>query len=172
MSNGIFFHNDCWNNGHNNHNNTFKSSNIILHLMFGINQKTKITKKLKNKTIYGGFWVRMLAGIIDFVILWVIYLILLFIPIFGWIIGLFASWLYFAVQHSSSKQATLGMRALDLKIADENLNKISFWRASGNYFVSYISGLILFIGFLMIAFTKRKQGLHNLVSRTVFLRAK
>jgi len=134
--------------------------------------KNKNYKKLKNKTIYGGFWVRMLAGIIDFVILWVIYLILLFIPIFGWIIGLFASWLYFAVQHSSSKQATLGMRALDLKIADENLDKISFWRASGNYFVSYISGLILFIGFLMIAFTKRKQGLHNLVSRTVFLRAK
>ena len=62
--------------------------------------------------------------------------------------------------------------SLDIKITDEKLSKISFWRASGNYFVSYFSGLLLFIGFIMIAFTSRKQGLHNFISRIVCIRDK
>ena len=134
--------------------------------------KNKPYKKPNKKKIYAGFWVRLIAGIIDLVILWVIYLILAFIPIIGWIFSIFVSWLYFAIQHSSSKQATLGMKALDIKITDEKLSKISFWRASGNYFVSYFSYLLLFIGFIMIAFTSRKQGLHNFISRTVCIRDK
>ena len=134
--------------------------------------KNKPYKKLSSKKIYAGFWVRLIAGIIDFVVLWFIYLILMIIPIIGWIFSLFVSWLYFAIQQSSSKQATLGMRALDIKITDEKHGKISFWRASGNYFVVYFSGLLIFIGFLMIAFTSRKQGLHNFISRTLCIRAK
>ena len=134
--------------------------------------KNKPYKKLSSKQIYAGFWVRLIAGIIDFVVLWVIYLILMIIPIIGWIFSLFVSWLYFSIQQSSSKQATLGMRALDIKITDEKHGKISFWRASGNYFVVYFSGLLIFIGFLMIAFTTRKQGLHNIISRTLCIRAK
>ncbi len=134
--------------------------------------KNKPYKKLSSKQIYAGFWVRLVAGIIDFVVLWVIYLILMIIPIIGWIFSLFVSWLYFSIQQSSSKQATLGMRALDIKITDEKHGKISFWRASGNYFVVYFSGLLIFIGFLMIAFTTRKQGLHNIISRTLCIRAK
>ena len=134
--------------------------------------KNKPYKKLTSKQIYAGFWVRLIAGIIDFIILWVIYIILMIIPIIGWIFSLFVSWLYFAIQQSSSKQATLGMRALDIKITDEKQGKISFWRASGNYFVVFFSGLLIFIGFLMIAFTSRKQGLHNFISRTLCIRAK
>jgi len=49
---------------------------------------------------------------------------------------------------------------------------IGFWRATGNYLVIGISILILFIGIFMIAFTLKKQGLHNLVSRTIHLKDK
>ena len=129
--------------------------------------KNKPYKKLSNKTHYAGFWYRFLAGLIDYIILSVVSFILVFIPIIGWILSIPLYWLYFAVQHSSSKQATIGMRACDIKITDENHNKISFWRATGNYFVSALSGLFLFIGFLMIAFTGRKQGFHNIISRTL-----
>ena len=55
---------------------------------------------------------------------------------------------------------------------DENLDKIGFWRATGNYLVVGISVMILFIGLIMIGFTSRKQGLHNLVSRTIHLKDK
>ena len=127
-------------------------------------------KKLSKKQIYAGFWQRILAGIIDLIILIVIEIILIFIPVIGWILSLFVTWLYFAIQHSSTKQATFGMRALDIKITDENHNKIGFWRATGNFYLTVISTLIIFIGFLMIAFTSRKQGFHNLISRTLCIR--
>ena len=129
-------------------------------------------KKLSKKQIYAGFWQRFLAGIIDSIILIVIEVILIFIPIIGWILSLFVTWLYFAIQHSSTKQATFGMRALDIKITNENHGKIGFWRATGNFYLTVISALVFFIGFLMIAFTSRKQGFHNLISRTLCIKIK
>ena len=129
-------------------------------------------KKLSKKQIYAGFWQRLLAGIIDSIILIVIEVILIFIPIIGWILSLFVTWLYFAIQHSSTKQATFGMRALDIKITNENHGKIGFWRATGNFYLTVISALVVFIGFLMIAFTSRKQGFHNLISRTLCIKIK
>tara|TARA_B000000475_G_C15881949_1_gene400858 strand:- start:274 stop:765 length:492 start_codon:yes stop_codon:yes gene_type:complete len=134
--------------------------------------KKKNYKKIPKNKIYAGFWHRFLAYLIDFIILAVIYFVLTLIPIIGWIIGIFFGWLYFAIQHSSSKRSTLGMRALDITINDENLDKIGFWRATGNYLVVGISIIILFIGVIMIGFTSRKQGLHNLVSRTIHLKEK
>ena len=129
-------------------------------------------KKLSKKQIYAGFWQRLLAGIIDSIILIVIEVILILIPIIGWILSLFVTWLYFAIQHSSTKQATFGMRALDIKITNENHGKIGFWRATGNFYLTVISALVVFIGFLMIAFTSRKQGFHNLISRTLCIKIK
>ena len=134
--------------------------------------KNNSYKKISKKQIYAGFWQRFLAGIIDLIILIVIEIILIFIPIIGWILSLFVTWLYFAIQHSSTKQAKFGMRALDIKITDENHDKIGFWRATGNFYLTVISALIIFIGFLMIAFTSRKQGFHNLISRTLCIKIK
>ena len=134
--------------------------------------KKRNYKKIPKNKIYAGFWHRFLAYLIDFIILAVIYFVLTLIPVIGWIIGIFFGWLYFAIQHSSSKRSTLGMRALDITINDENLDKIGFWRATGNYLVVGISVMIIFIGLIMIGFTSRKQGLHNLVSRTIHLKDK
>ena len=134
--------------------------------------KKKEYKKLSKNQIYAGFWFRFLAGLIDWVILTIISMILVFVPIIGWILNIFLYWLYYAIQHSSAKQATFGMRALDIKITDEKQKKISFWRATGNLYVSSLSALLLFIGYIMIAFTSRKQGLHNFISRTLVLKAK
>tara|TARA_Y100000590_G_scaffold199091_1_gene226148 strand:+ start:143 stop:634 length:492 start_codon:yes stop_codon:yes gene_type:complete len=144
---------------------------IALILCLTLIKKTNYKKPLKN-TIYAGFWYRFLAGIIDWILLIVISIVLALIPIIGWILSIFLYWLYFAIQHSSSHQATLGMRALDIKICNEKHDKIGFWRASGNYFVCTLSYLLLFIGFFMIGFTSRKQGLHNFISRTLCLKTK
>jgi len=150
----------------------FLSPALIALILCLILIKKNEYKKLSKNHIYAGFWYRFLAGLIDYILIAIISIILVFIPIVGWILNIFVSWLYFAIQHSSSKQSTLGMRALDIKITDELGKKISFWRATGNYFVSGLSGLLLFIGFFMIAFTSRKQGLHNLVSRTLCIKTK
>ena len=151
---------------------SFFSPTIIALVLCLILIKKKHYKKPNRNKIYAGFWYRFLGGLIDYIILAIISIILAFIPIVGWILMIFLYWLYFAIQHSSKSQATLGMKALDIKIYSENLGKIGFWRASGNYFVSSLSALLLFIGFFMIGFTARKQGLHNFISRTIYLKDK
>lgn len=144
---------------------------------------------------YAGFWRRFAALIIDGLILGVVQMILLtpllaflglgaatadtledtggfiaavmgatFLTIFAvWIAG----WLYFALMESSSKQATLGKMALSIKVTDLSGNRISFGRATGRYFGKIVSGIILYIGFIMAAFTEKKQALHDMMASSL-----
>ena len=127
--------------------------------------KKKDYKKLPVKKRYAGFWWRVLAGLIDNIILAIISVALSFMG--APFIGFFIYWLYFVILQSSEKRSTLGMRACDIKIHDEHFKRLGFWRLTGRYFATGLSGIILLIGFFMIAFTKRKQGLHDLVARTI-----
>jgi len=49
-------------------------------------------------------------------------------------------------------------------------NRIGFGRATGRYFGTFISGLILLIGFLMAAFTEKRQALHDMMASTLVVR--
>ena len=79
------------------------------------------------------------------------------------------AWLYFAVCESSSWQATLGKLAMGIRVVDLKGDRISFMRATGRYFAKILSGMILCIGYLMVAFTERKQGLHDMIAGTLVL---
>lgn len=82
---------------------------------------------------------------------------------------LVVGWLYFALCESSSWQASVGKLALGIRVTDLNGARISFGRALGRYGGKLISGMILCIGFLMVAFTQRKQGLHDMLANTLVL---
>jgi uncharacterized RDD family membrane protein YckC len=151
----------------------------------------------KNKNIrYAGFWIRCVAAIIDSLIVSLATFLIFAIvmgatsssPMFieNWekasheagggiwlsinLMPIVISWLYYALQYSSKVQATLGMRAVGLKIAGYDYHRISFARATGRHFAEILSTLTLGIGYLMIAFTKKKQGLHDFVAKTYILR--
>jgi Tfp pilus assembly major pilin PilA len=72
---------------------------------------------------------------------------------------------------SSSRQATLGKMALGIKVTSAEGERISFLRATGRYFATILSGLILMIGYLLAAFTQRKQALHDMIAGTLVVRA-
>ena len=57
--------------------------------------------------------------------------------------------------------------AMDIIVTDLHGNRVSFGRATGRYFAKIISSIILFIGYLMIAFTEKKQGLHDIIAETL-----
>ncbi|MEO7324222.1 MAG: RDD family protein [Dokdonella sp.] len=76
-------------------------------------------------------------------------------------------WLYFALQESSAAQATLGKRAMGIKVTDDYGRRIGFGRASGRFFGKIISGLILYIGFMLAGWTARKQALHDMIAGTM-----
>lgn len=78
-------------------------------------------------------------------------------------------WLYFALCESSAWQATPGKRVLGLRVTDLEGRRLGFARATGRYFGKLLSAFFLCIGFLMVAWTQRKQGLHDLLAQTLVL---
>jgi uncharacterized RDD family membrane protein YckC len=86
------------------------------------------------------------------------------------ILLIFGSWLYEAFMESSSYQATLGKMIFGMKVTDLNGNRISFERATGRHFAKWLSAITLFIGYIMVGLTERKQGLHDLVAGTLVRR--
>ena len=95
--------------------------------------------------------------------------------IFGSVAGLIMvivilGWLYFALMESSKSQATLGKMALGLKVTDLEGNPISFARATGRYFGKIISGMILYIGYILAGLTEKKQALHDIIAECLVIR--
>jgi uncharacterized RDD family membrane protein YckC len=92
-------------------------------------------------------------------------IISLYFIIFG--VAALSGWLYFALMESSAKQGTIGKMALGIKVTDLNGNRISFGRATGRFFGKIISGMILYIGFIMAGFTDKKQAMHDMIAGTL-----
>jgi uncharacterized RDD family membrane protein YckC len=125
-------------------------------------------------TAYAGFWRRVGGLLIDSILLSVV-LTPLYLALRDQLATWSAlqtgvTWLYFALMESSTRQATLGKMAMGIVVTDMDGNRIGFGRATGRYFAKIISGLILGIGYLMAAFTRRKQGLHDLIVGTLVLK--
>ena len=142
---------------------------------------------------HGGFWLRLAAAIIDTIItqlgLTIIGVIIgIFVGIFmgaagspmgdiemiaggiGYAIGIIGQWLYFTIFEISGWMATPGKKILGLQVTDLNGQKIGFGRANGRYWGKIVSALILMIGFIMIAFTDKKQGLHDIMAGTLVIK--
>ncbi len=81
-----------------------------------------------------------------------------------------AAWLYFALMESSSRQATLGKMLVGIMVTDLDGGRISFGRATGRHFAMILSALTCYIGFVMAAFTERKQALHDMIAGTLVVR--
>jgi uncharacterized RDD family membrane protein YckC len=148
---------------------------------------------------YGGFWIRLAAWLIDTVILGVVQTILnvtLFHPpmaappmitpgsdpmaVLGPMMGMIGlsmllgtamQAVYFTLFWGAFG-ATPGMLALGLKVVRPSGAPISYVRALGRYFGTVLSGLILGIGYLMIAFDSEKRGLHDMICDTRVIRTR
>jgi uncharacterized RDD family membrane protein YckC len=133
-------------------------------------------------TTYAGFWRRVVAVIIDGLILSVVTVPLTLAVGAGDTyaeaarssaassVSAVVTWLYYALMESSARQATLGKMALGIIVTDIEGRRIGFGKATGRHFAKILSALILGIGFLMVAFTQRKQGLHDILAGTLVIR--
>lgn len=74
---------------------------------------------------------------------------------------------YFALQESSVHQATLGKRALGIKVTTLDGRRLTVAHALGRWAAAAVSYFTFYIGFLMAAFTERKQALHDLMVGTL-----
>jgi len=134
---------------------------------------------------YAGFWTRFGAFIIDGILLGVAgavvgFIIGLFVGIsgadlevgqtFAVLVGIALGIAYYVVMESSARQATVGKLALGIKVTDMQGNRITPGKAAVRYFSKILSGIILLIGYIMAAFTERKQALHDIIAGTLVVR--
>lgn len=75
--------------------------------------------------------------------------------------------LYFSWMHSSANQASLGKMAVGIKVVRTDGQRITFWRAFGRYFAYMLGGFTLGIGYVIAAFTERKQAMHDMICDTL-----
>ena len=134
---------------------------------------------------YSTFWTRLLAFIVDQVILSVVVYFIAYYPCAGddsyfcqfryiqanaYFYGILINWLYNAILECSSYQGSIGKILVGLKVTDINGERVSFVQASIRHFSKIVSGLILGIGYLFIFFTKKKQALHDLMANTLVVK--
>lgn len=142
---------------------------------------------MQNKVIYGGFWVRFLAALMDSIVIsaLVSFIMLMFGRRYGIfnldinstspitsngesIITTIFQWAYniFMIRYYG---ATLGKMVMKLKVVGDgkelDLPRIVIRETIGKF----ISGIILGIGYLMVAWDKRKQGLHDKIAGTLVI---
>jgi uncharacterized RDD family membrane protein YckC len=133
---------------------------------------------------YAGFWIRFAAAILDRLILFLIFSLVDILALTTFLyspsivegvsvyrltvlsLQLLIDLFYSCCFLSSSWMATPGMKAVGIKIVDYNFEQISFGRAIGRFFWEIISAVIVFIGFIMIAFNPKKQGFHDKIANT------
>jgi uncharacterized RDD family membrane protein YckC len=155
---------------------------------------------LPSRQIYAGFWIRVGAKLIDGLLLYIFNLLttgallLAFgMPLIrtptgqepnaeamGWFLGAYCA--AFVIQFLASMAynvwflkrfgATPGKMALRLKVVRTDGSPLTTGRAFGRFFGDMLSGMVLFVGYLLVAFDDvEKRALHDHLCDTRVIRA-
>lgn len=75
--------------------------------------------------------------------------------------------LYAPLMESSRRQATVGKMVMGLQVRTVDMDRVSFLRAFMRNLAEVLCVLTLTLGYLVCLFTKRRQALHDLLTKTV-----
>jgi uncharacterized RDD family membrane protein YckC len=145
--------------------------------------------------VYAGFWIRVGAMLIDQLILCAVVALLAFIGVLvlapslsksgaapeaalavmsivigvGYLLLIGGSACYEAFFVARSG-ATIGKKALGLKVVMQDGGPVSLGRAFGRFFAKMLSAIPLDLGFIMVGFDAEKRGLHDYICSTRVIR--
>ena len=126
-----------------------------------------------------GFWLRVVAFIVDYALLLFVLAAMLTgaMSVGGEELAVPAYWLwlvvgffYWPVLESTAWRATVGKKMLGLVVGDVDGGGLNFVRSLLRNLAKIISSIPFGIGYLMAAFTARKQALHDLITKAVVMR--
>lgn len=140
--------------------------------------------------VYAGFWRRFAANVIDSCAIGLITLPVtlpmmfaagiagdhggeaavfgsLFVQLALQLFAFFVTIAWFTGFHASRWMASPGKLAVGIKVVRRDGQCLNFGRSLGRGFAYYLSYFTLYIGFLIAAFTQRKQALHDLICDTL-----
>jgi uncharacterized RDD family membrane protein YckC len=78
--------------------------------------------------------------------------------------------LYYTFLESSKLQGSIGKLAMGIKVTDMEGQRISIGKAFLRSIGKLISQTIMYIGYIMAAFTEKKQGLHDIIAGTLVVK--
>jgi len=137
--------------------------------------------------VYGGFWRRAAALILDSCVLFfplATLRVILGLDMMGewkpdstawWIsswLEVAIGWLYGALMIAGPGRGTLGLQVMDLHVARLHGERVTFARATWRWAAQFLTLMTLGVGYLMQLFTPRRQTLHDLASGTVVVRTR
>jgi uncharacterized RDD family membrane protein YckC len=145
--------------------------------------------RLPGAVRYGGFWIRVVAIVIDSIVLYVVALVgfgLLTLFRFDWaslvrptpditrllalegglgLVNLAAAAVY-DTWMVGRYGATLGKLACQMRIVMNDGGKLTYGRALGRHFAKYLSSFTLGIGYIMAGIDEEKRALHDRICDT------
>jgi uncharacterized RDD family membrane protein YckC len=133
---------------------------------------------------YVGFWLRVVAALIDTVLL-----LLICVPIvtlvygeeywtspemlagpadflINWVLPAVAVLLFWIYRQATPGKMAVGARIVDARTGE----RPSTGQLIGRYFAYYVSMLPLFLGLFWVGWDRRKQGFHDKLANTVVVR--
>jgi uncharacterized RDD family membrane protein YckC len=131
-----------------------------------------------DRSAFAGFWRRFAAYAIDYLLVLLGGTVLGAVAIQAGLVadgtqGRFTLWLvvgyflYCTLLESSPWQATVGKRVIGVKVVNRRGERIGFARAAVRFVAKLLSVLTLFVGYLLIVVTRRRQALHDLIAGTL-----
>ena len=109
---------------------------------------------------YAGFWIRFAAAIIDGIILAIPNYIIQLVFHRGFIAAVLMVVInvaYYAYLGELEKQATIGKMIVGVRVTDLYGNRIDLTKAIIRSVSKYASAIILFLGYIMVAFTSKNK---------------
>lgn len=86
-------------------------------------------------------------------------------------IELFIIFIYWIVLEASVWQGSVGKKIMGIQVFTESGSRPTIFQAAARNLLKILSGLTIFIGFMMAGWTNKKQALHDIVSRALVMKA-
>jgi len=120
--------------------------------------------------VYGGFWIRFVAYIIDAILIGIVYSVAFAISAALGVLVYVVALAYFPVCWGALGQ-TIGMMPFGLRVVRaEDGGKITWTNAILRLIGFIIAAIPLYIGLIWAAFDPRKQGWHDKIGGTVVVK--
>ena len=135
---------------------------------------------------FAGFWIRIVASIVDCILILLVTMPLLSL-IYGtdyWLSQTFIQGVWdFIISYVLPaivvisfwfyKSATPGKMIFGLKVISLGTSsKLTVGQSIGRYFAYFLSILVFFLGFIWVAFDKKKQGWHDKLANTAVVKSR
>ena len=133
---------------------------------------------------YAGFWMRFAAYFLDFLILMAVNFSISLVGglsmaqaagvqprgAIAFQLVLFAINMTIGISYEvvliGKYGATLGKMACKIKVVTADGGRIGYGRATGRFFAEMLSGMICYIGYIIVAFDSQKRALHDYICNT------